>query len=195
MISKINLEFFNNYQFQKKVILNFLDYLDNLRISSELVFVKTIHEESEYYYELQPLLNNIISLQNHFLKEMNILLDSYENFFSDFSMEINYKDKINLFKNLTETQKEINYMVTDIKLAQNEEDKIHLYDYEDIYNLFLSYINLIKVGFGKLDAICNLSETPSLYEPSLSFYENEFHNLSDSILSKLNRIKRINCLK
>jgi hypothetical protein len=195
MISSINLEFFNNYSFQKKVILNFMSYLENLKDASELIFVKTIHHESKFYYELQPLINNTIILQNNFIKEMKVLVKSYDEYFSDFSMDIHYNDKVILFQNLTQAKKEINFIISDIEISQNEEDNIHLHQYEDIYNLLLSYINLVRAAFDNFDTICNLSDTPSLYEPSLNFYETEFKNLADIILKKLKQIKPLSCLK
>jgi hypothetical protein len=194
MILKINLEFFNNHDFQKKVIINFINYMDLMKEATEISLVKTIHEESEHYYELQPLLNNIKNLQNHFIKELFLLVDSYEEYFSEFSFDIDYKDKIKLYENLTEAKKEINFIIEDINYSKKDKDTVHVYDYEDIYSMFLSYINNVNKAFDNLHEICNLSETPSLYEPSLDFYENEFISLKAKIIKKITTIKPINCL-
>ena len=195
MISKINLEFFNNHEFQKKVILNFINYMELMKDATEIVFVKTIHEESKHYYELQPLLNKLNNLQSHFIKEVYLLIESYEDYFSDFSYDIDYNNKVKLFENLADTKKEINFIIEDIEYFKNNKEEIHLYNYNDIYDMFLSYINNIHSAFNYLDEICNLSKTPSLYEPSLDFYEKEFADIKDEIMIKIKSIQPLQCLK
>jgi len=185
MISTINLDFFNNHDFQKKVIVNFLGYMDSIKESSEICFVKTIHEGSAFYFDIQPLFNDIKSLQNHFIKEMKFLIENYEDYFSEFSLEIDYRSKIILYSNLTDAKKEINFILEDIKYSQDNANSVHVYHYQDIYDLFESYCKYISKGFSHLKEIYNLSETVYLYKPSLDFYENEFKSLEKAIFSKL----------